>query len=97
MSFFASMFMGSAMLVHGKEDGMSTFARLVAVLLALCRIGMGGVIMYAGFMLFRGEGLLAGSPFDSRLTGIFVILLGLSCILGAIVPSLFGGQDGWDR
>lgn len=71
---------------------MSTFSKLIAVILLVCRIGMGGLIMYSGFILFSGEGLLAGSPFDSRMTGIFVMLLGASCILGSVLPELFDRQ-----
>ena len=68
---------------------MSFFRKTMLLIIAVCRLVVGVVIIYSGVMMARGEGLLAGSQFDSVLTGLFVAFLGLSCVLAAIVPSWF--------
>lgn len=46
----------------------------------ICRIGVGVTMIYAGVELLRGDGLLSGTAYDSTLTALFAIGLGVYCI-----------------
>lgn len=80
---------------------MSAAERIFSWLLALGRACVGGVMVYSGVELLRGEGLLSHSQFDSVITAIFVILLGVYCIfsgvLGRLVASMRRRQSGGKR
>jgi len=71
---------------------MSAFARFLAVIFTLARVGVGLLIVSAGLELARGNSLFSNSPYDSFFTGAFVMLIGAACILAAIFPRLFGDR-----
>lgn len=58
--------------------------KILNSLFVLARGCMGAVIVYAGTQLLSGSGLLSYSEFDSKITGLFVILLGLYCIFSGV-------------
>lgn len=69
---------------------------ICSLLLMAGRSCAGVVIIYAGAQLVRGEGLLAGTAFDSRLTGAFVIILGVYSLYQGVIVWLidrFGPGD----
>lgn len=71
---------------------MSNLQIIVNIVLVSCRILMGWLIIYSGALLVRGEGGLATGHFDSVFTGVFVILLGFICIVGAFFPVIFNNR-----
>lgn len=68
---------------------MATFKNILRFVILGCRVAVGCVIMVTGAELIRGEALLSGSQFGGLMTGIFVIALGLYCVLAGIAPHLF--------
>lgn len=64
---------------------MSATEMILYVMLTLFRACVGGVMIYSGVELLRGDGLLSGSQFDSNMTGIFVIVLGLYCVFADVL------------
>lgn len=68
---------------------MSAAGKIIQILVAVGRACVGGVIIYTGAQLLRGEGLLSGSEFDSIITGVFVILLGVYSIFSGVVIQLY--------
>ncbi|WP_136795501.1 hypothetical protein [Desulfosediminicola ganghwensis] len=63
--------------------------KVTFVVMNLCRIGIGMVMMYSGWELLRGTGLLSNTGYDSVLTALFVIGLGLYCIFRGGPAQLF--------
>lgn len=69
---------------------MSAAGKVFELLMLLGRAGVGGLMIYSGVQLLRGEGLLSDSQFDSVMTGIFVVVLGIYCIFsGVVVKCIF--------
>jgi hypothetical protein len=62
--------------------------KILNCLFILARGCMGAVIVYSGAQLLSGGGLLSSSEFDSKITGVFVIVLGLYCIFSGVVKPL---------
>ncbi len=64
---------------------MSAAGKIVSALLMVGRACVGGAMIYSGAQLLRGDGLLSNSQFDSIMTGIFILLLGVYCIFSGVV------------
>lgn len=66
------------------------FAEIVAFLVVnLSRVAIGVVMIYSGVQLLRGTALLSSTGYDSPLTALFVIGLGLYCIFQGGIAQLF--------
>lgn len=68
---------------------MGLGGKVACIVVNLCRIGVGGAMIYSGVELLRGKGLLSNSGYDSTLTALFVIGLGLYCIFQGGPAQLF--------
>jgi hypothetical protein len=64
---------------------MSAAGKVFELVVMLCRAIVGGLMIYSGVQLLRGEGLLSDSQFDSVMTGVFVVVLGIYCIFSGVV------------
>lgn len=72
---------------------MSVAESVLSVLLIVLRACVGFAMIYSGVELIRGEGLLSGSQFDSVMTGLFVIVIGLYCIFSYLLRKLIDWGD----
>lgn len=67
---------------------MTGAEKILTGLLLLGRACAGGLMIFSGVQLMQGEGLLSDGTIDNTITGVFVVLLGVYCIVQGVVIKL---------
>ena len=72
----------------------SRIDQAVAWAFALCRIGVGMVVIKTGFELARGAGSFAYYESDNIMSGVFVMSIGIYFVFSGIRRQFFADEEG---
>ena len=72
----------------------SRIDQAVAWAFALCRIGVGLVVIKTGFELARGAGSFAYYGSDNIMTGVFVMAIGIYFVFSGLRGQFLEGGEG---